>query len=150
MSRQVPGTNRLLALRRTKELASYRARDLEALVPYFDEVALPTGSQVAEEGRRCTEFVVVIDGRLKACSNGAERRALRAGDSLGWSEMWERGLNEATVVVQEAARLLVMSHAQFRAVKSIAEPPAPQGCGLRQSEQAHAVDQQHFVKHLVG
>lgn len=64
--------------------------------------------------------------------------------------MWERGLNEATVVVEEAAHLLVMSHAQFRAVKSIAEPPARQ-CGLlRQSEQSHAVDEQHLLKHLFG
>jgi CRP-like cAMP-binding protein len=137
-------------LRGTRELASCKARDLEALLPYFDEVALPAGTAVAAEGLRCTEFVVVMDGRLKVRSNGVERRLLRAGDSLGWSAMWERGWNEATVVVEEAARLLVMSHAQFRAVKSIAGAPAPQGRGLRQSEQAHAVDEQHFLKHLFG
>jgi hypothetical protein len=32
--------------------------------------------------------------------------------------MWERGPNEATVVVESEARLLVMGHAQFRAVKA--------------------------------
>lgn len=150
MSSHMPAASRLLALRGTRELASYPPRDLEALLPFFDEVLMPVGSPVAVEGHRCTEFVVVMDGRLKLCSTGAERRVLRAGDSLGWYAMWERGWNEATVVVEEAARLLVMSHAQFRAVKSIAEPPAPQGRGLRQSEQSHAVNEQHLLKHLFG
>jgi hypothetical protein len=150
MSSNAPGTNRLLALRMTRELAACPTRDLEALLPYFDEIALPAGSQVAAEGLRCTEFVVVMDGRLKMCSNGTERRVLRAGDSLGWSAMWERGLNEATVVVEVAARLLVMSHAQFRAVKSVADPPTSGGRGRRESKQSHSVDEQQFLKHLVG
>jgi CRP-like cAMP-binding protein len=150
MNRPLPTTTRLLALRRTKELVSSQTRDLEALLPYFDEVVMPVGSQVAVEGDRCTEFVIVVDGLLKVCSAGTERSDLRAGDSIGWYAMWERGLNEATVVVEEAARLLVMSHAQFRAVKSIADPPARQDRGLRKPEQSHAVDEQHFLKHLVG
>jgi hypothetical protein len=37
---------------------------------------------------------------------------------VGWRAMWERGPNEATVVVESEARLLVMGHAQFRAVKA--------------------------------
>jgi CRP-like cAMP-binding protein len=47
---------------------------------------------------------------------------LTAGDSFGWDAMWEREPNSATVVVEADARLLVMSHAQFRAVKAIADP----------------------------
>jgi hypothetical protein len=150
MSRHQPTASRLAAVRRINELASCQTRDLEALLPYFDEVTLSAGSQVAVEGRRCTEFVVVMDGRLNMCSAGTERRVLKAGDSFGWSAMWERGVNEATVVVEQAARLLVMSHAQFRAVKSIADPPARQNRGLRKSEQPHAVDEQHLLQHLVG
>jgi hypothetical protein len=38
--------------------------------------------------------------------------------------MWERSANEASVVVADDARLLVMSHAQFRAVKAMAETAA--------------------------
>jgi len=50
-------------------------------------------------------------------------RTLRAGDSLGWDAMWERLPNDATAVVDTEAHLLVMSHAQFRAIKAIADPP---------------------------
>lgn len=120
----VIAASRLSALQATRELSSYRARDLQLLQPYFDEVTLPAGSQVAVEGRYCTEFVVVMGGSLKACIKGAGCRVLQSGDSIGWHAMWERGLNEATVVVEERARLLVMSHAQFRALKLVASTPA--------------------------
>lgn len=116
----VTNESRLSALQATRELASYQARDLQSLLPYFDEVSLPAGSQIAVEGRPCTEFVVVMDGRLKSCTGSAECHVLHSGDSIGWLAMWERGPNEATVVVEEKARLLVMSHAQFRALKSLA------------------------------
>jgi hypothetical protein len=75
---------------------------------------------------------------------------VRAGRGL---LMWETGLNEATVVVEETARFAGHEpFAQFRAVKSIAEPPARQaaGRGLRQSEQSHAVDEQHLLQHIGG
>jgi hypothetical protein len=36
--------------------------------------------------------------------------------------MWERALNEETVVSESKTRLLVMGHAQFRAVKGLATP----------------------------
>jgi hypothetical protein len=38
--------------------------------------------------------------------------------------MWEMAANEATVVAETEARLLVMGHAQFRAIKAIVERPA--------------------------
>jgi CRP-like cAMP-binding protein len=112
----VPGGARIETLRATRELASYPDRKLERLLRYFDEVTVPAGTLIAREGARADQFVVVIGGRLKAGP-----RTLRAGDSFGWKAMWERESNCATVVVEADARLLVMSHAQFRAVKAVAD-----------------------------
>jgi CRP-like cAMP-binding protein len=117
----VPKGTRLDTLRATRELAPYSAK-LQRLLPYFDEVCLPAGSVVARESDQCSEFVVVIGGRLKATGQHTRPRTLTAGDSFGWDAMWEREPNSATVVVEADARLLVMSHAQFRAVKAIADP----------------------------
>jgi hypothetical protein len=39
--------------------------------------------------------------------------------------MWEMAANDETVIAETEARLLVLSHAQFRAVKAIAQRPAP-------------------------
>jgi len=119
----VPQGTRIEALRATPELASYTDRDLQGLLAYFDEVRLPAGTVVAREGERCSEFVVVLNGRLHTKAGCIPTRTLRAGDSLGWEAMWERLPNDATAVVDVDAQLLVMSHAQFRAIKAIAEPP---------------------------
>lgn len=118
------GESRLAALRATPPLASYPDKRLQKLLPYFDEVTLPAGSQVAQEGERCSQFVVVMCGRLETTAHGARSDTLGAGDSVGWKAMWERSSNDASVVVASDARLLVMSHAQFRAVKAMAEPAA--------------------------
>jgi CRP-like cAMP-binding protein len=113
-----PDPNRLTALRATPELAAWPDRSLLALLPQFDEVTLPAGRVIAVEGRPGTEFVIVLHGRLSARAGSSEPRQLLAGDSSGWRAMWERGPNEATVVVESEARVLVMGHAQFRAIKA--------------------------------
>jgi len=59
---------------------------------------------------------------LKATGPHAETHTLTPGDTFGWAAMWEREQNSASVVVETDARLLVMSHAQFRAVKAIVDP----------------------------
>ena len=77
---------------------------------------MPTGEQVPSG-----EFVVLIDGTLRAGS-----RLLAPGASYGWDAMWERSPNRANVTVEADARLLVMSHAQFRAVKALVKSPPRQ------------------------
>ena len=110
------------ALRAVRELASCSDDDVWSLVAYADEVSLRAGERVAYEGRLCTEFLVVIDGTLRSRSD-----VIGHGDSSGWNAMWERSANPATVVAQTNARVLVMSHAQFRAVKALVvrEPCTP-------------------------
>jgi CRP-like cAMP-binding protein len=110
--------DRLAALRATPELAGWRDRSLQALLPYFDEVSLPAGRRIAVEGRRCAQFVIVLSGVLESRSRSRDSRRLGPGASFGWRAMWERGLYEATVTVEADARLLVMGHAQFRAIKA--------------------------------
>ena len=102
------------ALRAVRELATCSDRELAGLIRFIDEVSVGEGEVVAEKGRLCTEFVVVVEGALRS-----ERERLGPGDSLGWASMWERGCNPSRVVAESDARLLVMSHAQFRALKGL-------------------------------
>jgi len=85
-----------------------------------DEVAVPAGSRVAVEGQLCSQFLIVTEGRLRTVSSRGECHTVGAGDCWGWNAMWERSLNDATVVAESDARLLVMGHAQFRAAKAVA------------------------------
>jgi CRP-like cAMP-binding protein len=112
---------RLRALRSIPELASLNGRALACLVSYVDEVEVGAGSRIATEGRPCEQFVIVERGCLRADSPGGRRRNLGPGDSWGWTQMWERSLSDRTVVTETPARLLVMGHAQFRAVKALRE-----------------------------
>ena len=111
---------RLNALRSTPELARYSDSQLRPLLQYVDEVVVQEGCQVAVEGHLCSQFLIVTEGRLRAVSLHGGGHTLAAGDSWGWNEMWERSVNDATIVAETDARLLVMGHAQFRAVKAVA------------------------------
>lgn len=111
------------ALRAVQELAACSDRDISSLLRYTDEVKVEREEVMAERGRQCAAFVVVMEGRLRS-----DCGLLGPGDSYGWNEMWERAPNHATVVAESDARILVVSHEQFRAVKGLSgiQPPAPQ------------------------
>ena len=110
-------------LRMTKELAGSTDAQLQALLQYFDEVAVPAGTRLAQEGRLSHQFFIVTEGELETCREGT-RGKLAPGDSFGWNAMYERGWDDATVTAASSARLLVMSHAQFRAAKAVVSEPA--------------------------
>lgn len=120
---------RLKALRSTAALAPYSDSQLRPLLQYVDEVVVKEGCQVAVEGQLCSQFLIVTEGRLRAASPRGGGHTLAAGDSWGWNEMWERSVNGATIVAETDARLLVMGHAQFRAVKAVAGRHAEESRG---------------------
>jgi len=105
---------RFAALRSVRELRACTDAEISSLLKYADEVDVLAGDVVAQGGRRCAAFVVVLQGTLQAGSC-----PLPPGESFGWDAMWERSANPTTVVADSDSRLLVMSHAQFRAVKGL-------------------------------
>jgi CRP-like cAMP-binding protein len=106
---------RFAALRAVRELWACSDAEISSLLRYTDEVDVLAGDVVAQAGRLCAAFVVVLQGTLQSGSC-----PLRPGDSFGWDAMWDRTANPTTVVAESNGRLLVMSHAQFRAVKGLA------------------------------
>jgi CRP-like cAMP-binding protein len=105
------------ALRAAAELSTCSDADIWSLLTHADEVRLSAGERVAQEGRYCTELVVVLYGALRARS-----RLIGPGETSGWDAMWERSTNPVTVTAETDARVLVMSHDQFRAVKALVGP----------------------------
>ena len=92
---------------------------VRALRPHFDEVWVDAGETIASEGSLCHQFFVVADGVLETCRRGV-RGELVTGQAFGWAAMRNRGVNEASVKALTDARLLVMGHAQFRAITALA------------------------------
>src|SRR6202521_4945827 len=108
---------RFAALRAVGELEPCTDSEIWSLLTHADEVRLFAGDPVAQQGRYCTELVVVIEGAL--CSGS---HLVGPGGTVGWGEMWERSANAATVTAETDARVMVMSHDQFRAVKALVGP----------------------------
>ena len=109
---------RFRIMRGSKEFGRYGDKQLRALLRFIDEVSVPAGAELAREGRLCNQLVVVADGELETCSQGRPGK-LGPGDSFGWTAMRRRGFHDATVLAASGARLLVMSHKQFRAVAAL-------------------------------
>jgi CRP-like cAMP-binding protein len=116
-------TSKFDTLRSTVELGGCSTAELRSLLQYFDEVTVPAGTRLAVKGQQSGQFVIVANGRLKAGSPDQGWHRLLPGDSAGWAAMWEMAPNEATVVAETEARLLVMGHAQFRAIKALVRRP---------------------------
>ncbi|HKW59100.1 MAG TPA: cyclic nucleotide-binding domain-containing protein [Candidatus Dormibacteraeota bacterium] len=113
-------SEKLALIRDSGQFDSWVDSQLRRVLPFFDEVAVCAREGIAVEGTPCHQFFVVADGMLETfCGDRAE--ILRVGDSFGWAAMERRATNRATVIALTDARLLVMSHAQFRA--AAAPPP---------------------------
>jgi CRP-like cAMP-binding protein len=109
---------RLRVLRLTEELEGCTEAQLRELLRHVDEVSVSAGTRLAAQGHLAHQFLIVADGVLETCGRGS-RGKLERGDSYGWSAMYEQGWDDATVTARSNARLLVMSHAQFRAAKAV-------------------------------
>ena len=89
-------------------------RDLEFVASRADEVAVETGRQLLRQGAPGDTFYVLLEGQAAVEVDGQRRTTLGPGDFFGEISMLDRGPATATVVTTTPARLMVMSHAQFR------------------------------------
>jgi CRP-like cAMP-binding protein len=110
--------DRLRILSSTKELGALRPARLRALLPFVDEIHVSAGTCLAQEGRPCDLYLIVANGEIESCRQGRKGR-LEPGDTAGWNAMHNRSRHDATLVAATNARLLVMSHSQFRAIRAL-------------------------------
>ncbi|TMC07618.1 MAG: cyclic nucleotide-binding domain-containing protein [Chloroflexi bacterium] len=89
-------------------------RELEFVASRTDEVEVAAGHPLVHQGQLGDTFYVLLDGRADVQVDGQARPALGPGDFFGEISMLDRGPATATVVTSTPARLMVMSHAQFR------------------------------------
>jgi CRP-like cAMP-binding protein len=89
-------------------------RDLEFVASRTDEVDVGAGHQLLRQGQPGDTFFVLLEGQASVDVDGQLRRTLGPGDFFGEISMLDRGPATATVITTTPARLMVMSHAQFR------------------------------------
>lgn len=102
------------ALAQVPLFAQCSRKELEFITTRTDEVTAPVGTRLTCQGRRGDAFYVLLDGQVDVVVDGERRRTLVTGDFFGEISMLDRGLATATIYTRGRARLMVMSHAQFR------------------------------------
>ena len=91
-------------------------RELAFVASRTDEVPVGAGRQLTRQGRPSSAFYVILEGEADVEIDGQKRDVLKKGDFFGEISMLDRGNATATVTTRTPARLMVMSHAQFRDV----------------------------------
>jgi CRP/FNR family transcriptional regulator, cyclic AMP receptor protein len=89
-------------------------KELEFLASRTDEVDVPARRKLTSQGQSADTFCVLLEGEADVEVDGRHRRTLTVGDFFGEISMLDRGAATATVVTRTPARLMVMSHSQFR------------------------------------
>jgi CRP-like cAMP-binding protein len=108
------GDPKAQALRQVPLFARCASKDLEFVASRTDEVEVPAGRTLVRQGRPADTFYVLLEGEADLDVDGDPRPTLKPGDFFGEISMLDRGPATATVVTRTPARLMVMSHAQFR------------------------------------
>ena len=102
------------ALGRVPLFAGCSRKDLEFLITHTDEVDVPAGQTLIKQGSPGDTFYLLLDGQAGVQVDGRDRPPLGPGSFFGEISILDRGPATATVVTSTPARLMVMSHAQFR------------------------------------
>ena len=102
------------ALSRVPLFSQLSKQELEFVASRADEVSVKAGKTLTTQGRPGDSFYILLDGEAYVDVDGKPRRTLQTGDFFGEISMLDRGLASATVTTKTEAKLLVMSHAQFR------------------------------------
>jgi len=110
------------ALSQVPLFADCSQRELAFIASRTDEVPVGAGRQLTRQGRPSNAFYVILDGEAEVEIDGNKRGMLKKGDFFGEISMLDRGNATATVTTRTPAKLMVMSHAQFRDVVKTSDP----------------------------
>jgi CRP-like cAMP-binding protein len=94
--------------------SSLSKKDLERLAQWTDEVEVPAGETLAEQGRFAHEFFVIEDGAAEVRQNGDRIAELGPGDFFGEIGLLETERRTASVVATTPMRVIVMFQREFK------------------------------------
>jgi CRP-like cAMP-binding protein len=87
--------------------------ELRRIRSSLDEVQVPKGKVLVEEGRIGLEFFLIVDGKAVVTRNGRKVASLGPGDYFGELALLDRRPRSASVVSETDMDLLVLSQRQF-------------------------------------
>lgn len=97
-------------------------RDLQRIARAADEVNLPAGTVIIDQGQTGREAFVIVEGTATVRRNGKKVATLEPGSIVGELALLDRGPRTATVTCDTDCDLLVLEARAFAGV--LAEIPA--------------------------
>ncbi len=96
--------------------SSCTGSELRKIRSSLDEVVVPPGKVLVEEGRIGLEFFLIVSGTATVTRNGKKVATLGPGGYFGELSLLDRKPRSATVVSDTEMDVLVLSQRQFNSV----------------------------------
>ena len=93
--------------------SSCTGSELRKIRSSLDELELPKGKLLVEEGRIGLEFFLIVDGKASVIRNGRKVATLGPGGYFGELALLDRRPRSASVVSETDMDVLVLSQRQF-------------------------------------
>jgi CRP-like cAMP-binding protein len=93
-------------------------KDLQHLGRWTDEVDIPEGKRLAEQGTFAYEFFVIEEGTADVIQDEERIQTLGPGDFFGEIGLLESARRTASVVATSPMRLIVMTGRDFKSMQS--------------------------------
>ncbi len=103
-------------LRNIPLFSACSTKDLEKIAKAGDEVVMPTGSLIVDQGQTGREAFVIIAGTAIVKRNGKKVANLGPGSVVGELSLLDHGPRTATVVAETDVTLFVISQRHFLGV----------------------------------
>jgi CRP-like cAMP-binding protein len=103
-------------LSKVRLFSSMSKRDLQRIAKASDEIDVPAGKVLVEQGTRGREAFVVIRGTATVRRNGRKVASLGPGDHFGELALLDGGSRTATIVADTEMTVLVIGQREFTGV----------------------------------
>jgi CRP/FNR family transcriptional regulator, cyclic AMP receptor protein len=100
-------------LRNVALFSACSTRDLQKIARAGDEVSLPAGALVVDQGQTGREAFVLLDGSAVVRRNGKKITMLGPGDVIGELSLLDHGPRTASVTCETDCLLLVLDQRNF-------------------------------------
>jgi CRP-like cAMP-binding protein len=112
----MPRNSYLDSLAQVPLFSSMSKRDLQKIAKASDEVDVPSGRVLIEQGTRGREAFVVIDGSATVKRNGRKVATVGPGAHFGELALLDGGTRTATIVADSDMKVLVIGQREFSGV----------------------------------
>ena len=105
-------------LGRVPLFAACSQKDLRSIARAGDEIRVPAGQTLCEEGKPGREFFLILDGKAAVRRGKSKKNEVTLGPGQYFGEMalLDRGPRSATVVADTDMNLLVLGQREFHGV----------------------------------